>query len=137
MHCSATSCRSGRPTPCDPHGLRGAAAAQRRLRERRRRSGMKLEHEIIAVHTRTPFVIARGGASEWRRVWVRVIDHDGAEGWGEAAPNRFYGETTDSVIATLDALTGVVERANGWSLEAVERAMNKAIRFNASAKSAV
>jgi len=112
-------------------------AAQRRQRERRRRSDMKLEHEIIAVHTRTPFVIARGGASEWRRVWVRVIDHDGAEGWGEAAPSRFYGETSDTVIAALDALTGVVERANGWSLDAVEREMNKTIRFNASAKSAV
>ena len=98
---------------------------------------MKLEHEIVAVHTRTPFVIARGGASEWRRVWVRVTDHDGVEGWGEAAPNRFYGETTESVIAALEALTGVVERANGWSLEAVEREMNKTIRFNASAKSAV
>jgi len=98
---------------------------------------MKLEHEIVAVHTRTPFVTARGGASEWRRVWVRVIDRDGAEGWGEAAPNRFYGETTDSVIAALDAMTGVVERADGWSLEAVEREMNKTIRLNASAKSAV
>ena len=50
---------------------------------------MKLEREIVTVHTRTPFVIARGGASEWRRVWVRVIHDDGAEGWGEAAPTRF------------------------------------------------
>jgi len=98
---------------------------------------MKLEHEIVTVHTRTPFVIARGGASEWRRVWVRVIHDDGAEGWGEAAPSRFYGETTDSVIAALEALTGVVARTSEWSLEAVEREMSKTIRFNASAKSAV
>ena len=98
---------------------------------------MKLEHEIVTVRTRTPFVIARGGASEWRRVWVRVIDQDGVQGWGEAAPSRFYGETTESVITALELLSVVVERATAWSLEAVEREMNRVIRFNASAKSAV
>jgi L-alanine-DL-glutamate epimerase-like enolase superfamily enzyme len=67
---------------------------------------MRLEHEIVTVRTRTPFVIARGGASEWRLVWVRIIDDDGAEGWGEAAPSRFYGETTETVISVLDRLGG-------------------------------
>jgi L-alanine-DL-glutamate epimerase-like enolase superfamily enzyme len=98
---------------------------------------MRLEHEIITVHTRTPFVIARGGSSEWRRVWVRVIDDDGAEGWGEAAPSRFYGETTESVVAALEVLGAVVANANAWSLEAVEAEMHKALRVNPSAKSAV
>jgi L-alanine-DL-glutamate epimerase-like enolase superfamily enzyme len=98
---------------------------------------MKLEHEIVTVRTRTPFVIARGGASDWRRVWVRVIDNDSAEGWGEAAPSRFYGESPESVVAALEALGTVLERADAWSLDAIERAMNKALRFNASAKSAV
>ena len=98
---------------------------------------MKLEHEIVTVRTRTPFVIARGGSSEWRRVWVRVIDHDGAVGWGEAAPSRFYGESPETVIAALDPLGAVVARANAWSLDAIEREMNTALRFNASAKSAV
>ena len=72
---------------------------------------MRLEHEIVTVRTRTPFVIARGGASEWRLVWVRVIDDDGAEGWGEAAPSRFYGETTETVIAALDRLAMVLDGA--------------------------
>jgi L-Ala-D/L-Glu epimerase / N-acetyl-D-glutamate racemase len=98
---------------------------------------MRIEHEVVTVHTRTPFLIARGGASEWRRVWVRVIDDDGAEGWGEAAPSRFYGETAESVIAALEPLGGVVAGANAWSLEAIEAEMSTAIRFNASAKSAV
>jgi L-Ala-D/L-Glu epimerase / N-acetyl-D-glutamate racemase len=98
---------------------------------------MRIEHEIVTVRTRTPFVIARGGASEWRLVWVRVIDDDGAEGWGEAAPSRFYGETTETVIAVLERLGAVVARANAWSLEAIEAEMNAVIRFNASAKSAV
>ena len=98
---------------------------------------MRIEHEIITVRTRTPFVIARGGASEWRLVWVRVIDDDGAEGWGEAAPSRFYGETTETVIATLDRLAIVLDGADAWSLEAIEAEMHQVIRFNASAKSAV
>jgi len=98
---------------------------------------MRLQHELITVHTRTPFVIARGGSSEWRRVWVRVVDDDGAEGWGEAAPSRFYGETPESVMAALDVLGTVVTRANAWSLEAIEAEMHRALKFNASAKSAV
>ena len=96
-----------------------------------------LRHEIVTVRTRTPFVIARGGASEWRLVWVRVIDEDGAEGWGEAAPSRFYGETTETVIAALDRLAVVLEGAAAWSLEAIESEMHRVLRFNASAKSAV
>ena len=98
---------------------------------------MKIEHEIVTVRTRTPFVIARGGASEWRLVWVRVIDNDGSEGWGEAAPSRFYGETTETVIAVLGRLAIMLETANAWSLDAIEAEMNNTIRFNASAKAAV
>ena len=98
---------------------------------------MKLEHEIITVRTKHPFVIARGGSSEHRTVCVRVMDDDGAEGWGEAAPSRFYGETVDTVVAALERLAPVVANANAWSLEAIEAEMDRAIRFNAAAKSAV
>jgi len=98
---------------------------------------MRLLHDIVTVRTRTPFVIARGGASEWRLVWVRVVDDDGAEGWGEAAPSRFYGETTETATAALDRLAPVLATADAWSLEAIEAEMHRAIRFNPSAKSAV
>jgi len=98
---------------------------------------MLLSHQTLTVHTRHPFVIARGGASEWRVVWVKVTDADGAEGWGEAAPSRFYGETPESVAAALGRVAPLLERADPWSLEAVEAEMHKVIRFNGSAKSAV
>jgi L-Ala-D/L-Glu epimerase len=98
---------------------------------------MKLSHEIVTLHTTHPFVIARGGSSEWRVVWVRVIDGDGAEGWGEAAPSRFYGETADTVVAALARLAPLLEDADPWSLEDIESRMNQAIRFNGSAKTAV
>jgi len=100
-------------------------------------STLRLEHEIMTVRTRTPFVIARGGASEWRLVWVRIIDDDGAEGWGEAAPSRFYGETTETVIAVIDRLFAALHGMHAWSLEAIEAEMHRVIRFNGSAKSAV
>lgn len=98
---------------------------------------MRLEHEIVTVRTRSPFVIARGGASEWRRVWVRVIDEDGATGWGEAAPSRFYGESVETVTAVLDLLGPTLAGADAWSLERIESEMARAIRFNPSARAAV
>jgi L-alanine-DL-glutamate epimerase-like enolase superfamily enzyme len=98
---------------------------------------MKLSHEIIALQTKHPFIIARGGSSEYRVVRVTVTDDDGMTGWGEAAPSKHYGETADSVVSVLPLLAGVLEGADGWSLEAVEHGLAKAIRFNASARAAV
>ena len=57
---------------------------------------MKLATEVITLKTKHPFVIARGGEDESRVVWVRLTDEDGVEGWGEADPSRYYGETADT-----------------------------------------
>ena len=62
---------------------------------------MKLTAEVIALRTRHPFVIARGGSSDYRVVWVRLTDVDGLEGWGEADPSSYYKETADTVLAAL------------------------------------
>ncbi len=98
---------------------------------------MKLTHKIIAVHTKHAFTIARGGASEWRLVTVRVTDDDGCSGWGEAAPSRFYGETADTVVAILSQLAPVLDRADPWSLETIEAELARVVRFNGAARSAV
>ena len=98
---------------------------------------MKVQHDVSIVHTTHPFVIARGGASEHRLLRVRVIDDDGAEGWGEAAPNRFYGETIDTALGALARLAPIVERSDSWALEDIELEMNRALRFNGSVKSAI
>lgn len=98
---------------------------------------MKLRHDISIVHTTHPFVIARGGASEHRLIRVRIIGDDGVEGWGEAAPNRFYGETADTALGALARLTSIVEHCDPWAIEDVEAEMNRAIRFNGSVKSAI
>ena len=98
---------------------------------------MKLQHDISIVHTTHPFVIARGGASEHRLIRVRITGDDGVEGWGEAAPNRFYGETADTALGALARLTPIVEQCDAWAIEDVEAEMNRAIRFNGSVKSAI
>ena len=101
---------------------------------------MKLSFDYHIVHTKHPFVIARGGSSEWKLIRVRLVDSDGVEGWGEAAPNRFYGETTESAIAAFAKLGPVAERAlteNPFALENLETEMNSALRLNGSIKSAI
>ena len=102
---------------------------------------MQLVAERIAVHTRHPFVIARGGTSEFHVVWARVRDaenvDDGIEGWGEAAPSRFYGETADTVMAALSRFAPILEAADGWSIDAIERELEKTLRGNAAARCAI
>ena len=101
---------------------------------------MKISHDTHVVHTKHPFVIARGGASEWKLLRVKIIDRDGVEGWGEAAPNRFYGETIDTAIAALGILAPVAERVlsnDAFALEQLDTEMNAAVRLNGSVKSAI
>jgi L-Ala-D/L-Glu epimerase len=72
---------------------------------------LRMEVEVLDLRTKHPFVIARGGQSDHRTIWVRIRDADGCEGWGEAAPSKFYGETSESVLAALKAAgaEGIIE----------------------------
>jgi L-Ala-D/L-Glu epimerase len=98
---------------------------------------MRLRHDVVTVHTKHPFVIARGGSSEYRVVRITLTDSDGAEGWGEAAPNRFYGESVESVVAALTRFAPLLERADPWALETADAEMSAALGRNGSAKSGV
>ena len=98
---------------------------------------MKLSHQTIELNPTHPFVIARGGYAHHRNVIVRLTDDDGIEGFGEAAPNRYYGESVSTVIAALGQFKPIVERADPFALEATEGHLNRVLRGNASAKSAI
>jgi L-Ala-D/L-Glu epimerase len=98
---------------------------------------VKLSHEILSLRTRYPFVIARGGYAAHENVVVRIEDDEGIEGLGEAAPNRYYGESVGSVVAALEKFAPVLATADGWSLEAIDEQLNRALRGNGSAKSAI
>ena len=97
---------------------------------------MRLESEILTLTTKHPFVIARGGSSEYRTVWVRLIDDDGVEGWGEAAPSEFYGETADTVMAALEAYRGALPK-DPFDLEGAERTWRDLLGGNGSARAAL
>jgi L-Ala-D/L-Glu epimerase len=98
---------------------------------------MKLTHEIVTLHTKNPFVIARGGDTEYRVVRITVTAPDGTTGWGEAAPSKFYGETADTVVQVLPILADAIQYMDGWSLEAMEHTLARTIRFNGSARAGV
>jgi L-Ala-D/L-Glu epimerase len=97
---------------------------------------LRLEADILELHTKHPFIIARGGQSNHRTVWVRLIDSDGVEGWGEAAPTKFYGETAESVLAALKVY-GEILPEDAFNLEAAERNWELKLRGNSAARSAL
>jgi len=98
---------------------------------------MRLSHQTIELNPTHPFVIARGGYAHHRNVIVRLTDDDGVEGFGEAAPNRYYGESVSTVIAALGQFKHVLERADPFSIESIEANLNRVLRGNAAAKSAI
>jgi L-alanine-DL-glutamate epimerase-like enolase superfamily enzyme len=82
--------------------------------------GLKLLVEQCSITTRHPFVIARGSTNGYRRAWVRLVDEDGVEGWGEADPSSFYGETIETVLPTLQRLAAHLPD-DPFDLEGAER----------------
>src|SRR5438094_9249686 len=65
---------------------------------------LRLAAEVVSLKTKHPFVIARGGGDDYRVVWVRVSDADGAEVWVEADPSKYYGATADTARAIHKAI---------------------------------
>jgi L-alanine-DL-glutamate epimerase-like enolase superfamily enzyme len=97
---------------------------------------LSLSTEPLTLHTTHPFIIARGGRSEFHTVMVKIADADGHEGWGEAAATKFYGETPETVLAALEEYRPLLGD-DPFALEPVERALETALRGNAAARVAV
>ncbi|HEX4574368.1 MAG TPA: dipeptide epimerase [Gemmatimonadales bacterium] len=97
---------------------------------------LKLSAEVVTLKTRHPFVIARGGDEDYRVVWARLTDGDGAEGWGEADPSRYYGETADTVLEVLARLAPALP-IDPFDLEAAEAQFARLVPRNAAARAAL
>jgi L-Ala-D/L-Glu epimerase / N-acetyl-D-glutamate racemase len=97
---------------------------------------LRMDVEVLTLRTTHPFVIARGGQSDHRTVCVRLVDQDGNEGLGEAAPSKYYGETPESVLAALQ-LYGTLLPDDPFQLEDAERRWENKLRGNAAARSAL
>jgi L-alanine-DL-glutamate epimerase-like enolase superfamily enzyme len=99
-------------------------------------SPLRLEAEIQELRTTYPFRIARHEHFEIRTVLVRLRDDDGLEGWGEAAPQRFYGETPETVLAALGLYATALPR-DPLALEEAERRLHLTLAGNPSARAAL
>src|SRR5712691_9061973 len=100
------------------------------------RMPLKLAAQVVTLENKQPFVIARGGSSDYRVVWVRLADADGVEGWGEADPSAYYGETADTVLAALGKLEPHLP-ADPFDLEQAEARFAQVTPNGASARAAV
>ncbi|MFN2571019.1 MAG: dipeptide epimerase [Gemmatimonadales bacterium] len=97
---------------------------------------LKLVVEQCSITTRHPFAIARGSTTGYQRAWVRIVDGDGAEGWGEADPSSFYGETLDTVRAGFARLASQLP-SDPFDLEAAEARWENALPRNGAARAAL
>src|SRR5256714_6749566 len=97
---------------------------------------LHLATEVVTLKTKHPFVIARGGGDDYRVVWVRLTDADGAEGWGEADPSKYYGETADTVLAVLQKLEPHLPK-DAFELEAAEARFAQVVPKNGAARAAL
>jgi L-Ala-D/L-Glu epimerase len=95
-----------------------------------------LSTEVLTLHTRHPFVIARGSQTEYRTLMVRITDGDGIEGWGEAAATRFYGETLDTAAAALATYAPLLGD-DPFQLESIELLLETTLKRNAAARVAI
>ncbi|HXM38006.1 MAG TPA: dipeptide epimerase [Gemmatimonadales bacterium] len=97
---------------------------------------LKLLVEQCSITTRHPFVIARGSTNGYKRAWVRIVDDDGLEGWGEADPSSFYGETLETVLAAFQRLAAQLPR-DPFDLEAAEARWEQVVPRNGAARAAL
>jgi L-alanine-DL-glutamate epimerase-like enolase superfamily enzyme len=102
---------------------------------------MKLSFHRFTIHPKVPFAIARGSATVFERVLVRLRDDALVEGWGEAAPNAYYRESADTAEAALPQLGRVLERSRTvdslQDIDILEEWMRTEVRGDASARAAV
>jgi len=83
----------------------------------------------------TPFRISRGVQNTSPNVIVQ-INYDDYTGYGEAAPDEYYGENQQTVLACMSAFAGNLGD-DPFVFEDIMRRLDKLIRLNPSAKAAV
>jgi L-Ala-D/L-Glu epimerase len=96
---------------------------------------MHIDAKPIDLKLTTPFRIARGVQTVASNAIVQ-INHNGYTGYGEAAPDEFYGESVETVLACVARFAGNLGN-DPFAIEEVMNQLDKIIRLNPAAKAAV
>jgi L-alanine-DL-glutamate epimerase-like enolase superfamily enzyme len=106
--------------------------------------GLSLRHDVLRLPLRDPFVIARAEHGAGRSVTTLVVEvrddsHPWVVGLGEGYPNRYYGETPETMAVVLPMLLEAVgdPELTVAGLEAAAVAMDAAICGHGAAKCAL
>jgi L-alanine-DL-glutamate epimerase-like enolase superfamily enzyme len=106
---------------------------------------LQLTHEVLHLGLRDPFRIARadhdsaGGGVTTVVIELRDDRYPGLVGVGEGYPDRFYGETPDTMAAVFPMLLAAVEQFEPAEagLVAADAALEAAIRGHGAARCAI
>ncbi len=105
---------------------------------------LHLRHEVLHLGLRDPFRIARSDHDAGHAVTTVIVEltddrFPGLVGIGEGFPDRFYGETADTIAAVLPLLLDAIgePEAGPAGLSAADAAMDRFIAHNGAAKCAL
>ncbi len=105
---------------------------------------LRLTHETLKLELRDPLRIARSSHGEGRQVTTVVVEvrddrFPDLVGLGEGYPDRFYGETPDTMAAIFPLLIEAVGTFDPTrdGVDAIVNAMDRAIRGHGAAKCAI
>jgi L-alanine-DL-glutamate epimerase-like enolase superfamily enzyme len=113
--------------------------------------GLTLSHEVLRLSLREPFRIARTDHHTDEGVTTVVVElrddrHPGVVGVGEGYPDRFYGETPETMAAVFPYLLSLADEfitdvSEPWSarqhLEWLASTWDLRLRWNGAAKCAI
>src|SRR5438132_1006609 len=96
---------------------------------------MHIDAKPLDLKLTTPFRISRGVQHISPNVVVQ-INHDDYTGYGEAAPDAYYGESQETVLACIALFAGNLGN-DPFVIEDIMERLDKIIRLNPAAKAAV
>lgn len=105
---------------------------------------LAFRHEVLHLGLRDPFRIARSDHDSGHGVTTVVVElrddrFPGILGLGEGYPDRFYGETVETMVAVMPMLLVAVEgfEPTADGVRAASDRLQAAIRWNGAAKCAI
>jgi L-Ala-D/L-Glu epimerase / N-acetyl-D-glutamate racemase len=96
---------------------------------------LHIDAKPIDLKLTTPFRISRGVQDTAQNVIVQITHHE-YTGYGEAAPDEYYGENQETVLACITKFAGKLGD-DPFLIEDIMKQLDHLIRLNPSAKAAV